>query len=89
MNLDGTTIGALLGFFGLIVTAISGVYIAGRANKTEKASTAMKALEDTRDEAYAARLTLRDEQIAKLRLDLSERKSSIEGLREEIRQLKR
>lgn len=69
---DGTTLGALLGFLGLVVTALSGVYVATRTNQTEKESSAQKALEETRDEAYEARITLRDEQIAHLRLQLAD-----------------
>lgn len=72
MNLDGTTIGAFFGFLGLVVTAISGVYVATRTNQTEKESSALKALEETRDEAYQARITLRDEQIEQLRSDLND-----------------
>lgn len=71
MIFDGATIGALLGFLGLVVTAFSGVYIATRTNNTEKEGSAKLALEETRDEAISARLTLRDEQIAQLRIDLN------------------
>ena len=70
--LDGTTIGALFGFLGLVVTALSGVYVATRTNKTEKESTAQKALEETRDEAIEARIALRDDRIAFLEKRLEE-----------------
>lgn len=72
MNLDGTTITAVLGFFGLIVTTVAGVYIATRTNKAEKESSAQKALEETRDEVYEGRIKLRDEIVAQLRSDLAD-----------------
>lgn len=68
---DGTTIGAFFGFLGLVVTALAGVYVATRTNQTEKESTALKTLEETRDEAYQARLTLRDEKIVLLEEQLA------------------
>lgn len=72
---DGTTIGALLGFLGLVVTALGGVYVATRTNQVEKENTAQKALEETRDEAYEARIALRDEQIAHFKNLLEEERT--------------
>lgn len=72
---DGTTIGALLGFLGLVVTALGGVYVATRTNQVEKENTAQKALEETRDEAYEARIALRDEQISHFKCLLDEERA--------------
>ncbi len=88
MTLDATTLGAFLGFFGLIVTTIAGVFVATKTNKAEKAGSSLKALEDTRDEVYEGRLLLRDEQISLLRLDLQDCRAEIEKLRVEIRSLR-
>lgn len=69
--LDGTTIGALFGFLGLVVTALSGVYVATRTNASEKESTAQRALEETRDEVVDERFKLRDERIEFLEQQLA------------------
>lgn len=88
MALDATTLAALLGFLGLVVTSVTGFFVATRANKAEKVSSTMKALEETRDEVYEGRLILRDEKIDQLRLDLNECKSDKEMLCNQIDQLK-
>ena len=98
--IDGTTLGAIMGFLGLVVTSAGGVYVATRTNSSEKENSALKALEETRDEATEARITLRDEQILRLqeqladckaenRLKIEELENEIDRLHSEIRDLKK
>lgn len=70
MSLDGTTIGAILGFFGTVATVLGGIYLATRNRDGEKKSAALLTLEKTRDEANAALIALKDEQLADLKNDL-------------------
>lgn len=80
--LDGTTVGALLGFLGLVVTALSGVYVATRTSSSEKESAAQRMLEDTRDEATEARFALRDERIAFLEQQLADERAKHQNCKE-------
>lgn len=68
--MDGTIIGAGLGFLGTVATVLGGIYLATRNRDTEKKSAALLTLEKTRDEATAALMTLKDEQIADLKNDV-------------------
>lgn len=79
--MDGQTLGAILGFIGVVVTAVLGFYAATRGNKNEKEDAAKNALDATKDEAYEARILLRDEQIA----DLKEDKAELEREKEKLR----
>lgn len=73
--MDGTTIGALLGFLGLVVTSLSGIYVATRTNSSEKESTAQRTLEETRDEVVDERFKLKDERIAFLEQQLADERA--------------
>ena len=72
MKFDGQTLAAILGFLGIVVTGVSGAWVATRTNRTEKEDTARATLEKTRDEAHEALLLLRDETIKALREDKTE-----------------
>lgn len=84
MILDGQTIGAILGFLGIVVTAICGVFVATRTNRTEKQDTARAALEQTKDEVLEARLTLKDETIAALKADKEELEADLAKAKKEL-----
>lgn len=73
--MDGTTIGALLGFLGLVVTSLSGIYVATRTNSAEKESTAQRTLEATRDEVVDNRFKLYEERIEFLEQQLAEERA--------------
>lgn len=95
MALDGATISAFFGFLGIAVTAIAGIFVATRTNQVEKQNSAKLALEQVRDEAHEARLTLRDEQLAEcergkivLNLRVEELESENDQLRVENHRLK-
>lgn len=99
IKLDVQTLAAILGFLGLVVTTLGGVYVATRNRETEKEDSAQKALEATRDEAYEQRLTLRDETIASLEkrleqlkidknLEIEELEAELDSKILEIKQLK-
>lgn len=95
MDLDGSVLGAIFGFLGLVVSTIGGVFIATRTNKTEKETAAIAAIEQTKVDAYEQRIKLRDEQIADLKsdivvlkLEIEERESENDKLSLEVQKLK-
>jgi uncharacterized coiled-coil protein SlyX len=64
ITLDTTTVGTILGFIGTISAIVAGVYTATRNRETEKKDAALQTLEETRDEAYEARVTLLEQKLA-------------------------
>lgn len=91
MNLDTDTIVALIGFLGLVVTTIGGVYVATKTNRSEKENTAEATLEQTKDAAYEARLAakdgqieLRDDQIVDLKEDRRELEEELAKVRQDL-----
>lgn len=70
VSLDGSTIGAFLGFLGIVSSTIGGVYVATRNSRSEKASVALQTLNDARDKNVDERLANKDERIAYLEKDL-------------------
>lgn len=88
MALDGTTFAAIGGFLGTLCATVGGVFVATRTNRSEKASTALKTLEDTKDEVVEARMKLKDDQISDIARQLSDckidNKLRIEELESEI-----
>lgn len=93
MELDGTVIGSIMGFLGLVVTGLCGVWVASKTNRVEKESSARAALEQSKDEVHEARIILRDEQIANLREQLEKAtircKEKIEELEDENNKLQK
>ena len=91
MSLFVTILASILGFLGIVVTTLGGVYVATRNRETEKEDSALKTLENTRDEIYEARLTLKDEINANLQKELArcqlEHKLEVEELEAEITSL--
>lgn len=90
MNLDGTAIGAVFTFLGIVVTATAGVYLGTRTNKSEKEATALAAIEakqadlDAKAEAInLGLLRLRDEEIAILKRRLHECQNRLGDVRKE------
>lgn len=72
VSLDGSSIGAFLGFLGIVCTTLGGVYVATRNNRSEKASVALQTLEASRDKTQAKQLQQRDERITYLEKDLAD-----------------
>lgn len=100
VSLDGSTIGAFLGFLGIVSSTIGGVYIATSNRKSEKASVAQETLNTTKNEVYESRLREKDERIGYLekrladceqdaRLDAEEYESEIDKLNRRIARLEK
>lgn len=75
---------AVFSFLGVVVTAIAGIFAAIITNRKEKRQTS----ETTMERTLRERLTLRDEQLADIKADLSEELDENEKLRMEILRLR-
>lgn len=74
--MDTSTLVAIIGFAGVIVTTVGGVLIAVVTFRSEKTSATTLGVEATQRE----RIALKDEQLADLRGDLQEKDQVIEDL---------
>lgn len=90
MVVDNSAIGPVLSFLGLLVTALSGVWIATKTNRSEKKSAAQAALEakeqklqEKQEEIDANRFKLKDEEIDFWKTRFYECRADLEGRGEE------